>query len=117
MLNPEGFVAECTADNVFVVKDRTVVTPPATDGALDGITAAVVRELVAAAGLDFAERRLARYDLFTADECFLTGTGAEMVPVVDLDGRRIGDGRPGAITHELTSAFRALARSEGEPVF
>jgi branched-chain amino acid aminotransferase len=117
MLNPEGFVAECTADNVFVVKDRTVVTPPATDGALDGITAGVVRELVGSAGLGFAERRLARYDLFTADECFLTGTGAEMVPVVDLDGRRIGDGNPGPITRELTAAFRTLATREGDPAF
>lgn len=117
MLNPEGFVAECTADNVFAVTGRRILTPPATDGALDGITAGVIRELALAAGYAFEERRLARYDLFVADECFLTGTGAEIVPVVSLDGRRIGTGEPGAVTRELGAAFRALATREGEPVF
>src|SRR6185369_3710374 len=78
MLNPEGFVAECTADNVFAVSGRRIMTPPATDGALDGITAAAIRELALADGLEWDERRLARYDLFVADECFLTGTGAEI---------------------------------------
>ncbi len=117
MLNVEGFVAECTADNVFAVHDRTIATPPATEGALDGITRAVIRELALAAGLGWEERRLGRYDLFTADECFLTGTGAEIVPVVRLDGRQIGDGEPGPITRELTRAFRDLAAREGDPVF
>jgi branched-chain amino acid aminotransferase len=117
MLNPEGFVAECTADNVFVVQGRRISTPPATDGALDGITAAAIRELAAAAGHGFEERRLARYDLFVADECFLTGTGAEIVPVVELDGRRIGLGVPGRVTRELGAAFHALAVREGTPVF
>ena len=117
MLNPEGFVAECTADNVFAVHGRRVVTPPATDGALDGITAAAVRELAIAAGYAFEERRLARYDLVVADECFLTGTGAEIVPVVSLDGRRIGRGEPGPATREISAAFRVLAAREGEPVF
>lgn len=117
MLNPEGFVAECTADNVFAVHGRRVLTPPATDGALDGITGGVVRELALADGLAWDERRLARYDLFVADECFLTGTGAEIIPVTSLDGRRIGTGEPGPVTRRLAAAFHALAASEGEPVF
>jgi branched-chain amino acid aminotransferase len=117
MLNPEGFVAECTADNVFAVQGRRIMTPPATDGALDGITAGAVRELAIAAGYHWEERRLARYDLFVADECFLTGTGAEIVPVVALDGRRIGRGEPGPATREISAAFRALAAREGDPVF
>ena len=117
MLNGDGFVAECTADNVFAVRDGIVRTPPATEGALDGITRAVVRELAAESGLEFREERLARYDLFTANECFLSGTGAELVPVVALDGRPIADGRPGALTRRLTAGLRALAEREGEPVF
>ncbi len=117
MLNAEGFVAECTADNVFAVRDGVVRTPPATEGALDGITRAAVRELAVAEGLAFREGRLARYDLFTADECFLSGTGAELVPVVALDGRPIGDGRPGAVTRRLTAGLRALAEREGDPLF
>jgi branched-chain amino acid aminotransferase len=117
MLNADGFVAECTADNVFTVRDRVVRTPPATEGALDGITRAVVRELAAESDLAFREERLARYDLFTADECFLSGTGAELVPVVALDGRPIADGKPGAVTRRFTAGLRALAEREGEPIF
>jgi branched-chain amino acid aminotransferase len=117
MLNADGFVAECTADNVFAVRDGIVRTPPATEGALDGITRAVVRELAAESGHEFREERLARYDLFTANECFLSGTGAELVPVVALDGRPIADGRPGALTRRLTAGLRALAEREVEPVF
>ncbi len=117
MLNAEGFVAECTADNVFAVHGRRVLTPPATDGALDGITAGTVRELARAAGLEWNERRLARYDLFVADECFLTGTGAEIIPVVSLDGRRIGTGDPGPVTRGLATALHELAARESDPVF
>ncbi|MCC6849567.1 MAG: branched-chain-amino-acid transaminase [Deltaproteobacteria bacterium] len=117
MLNPEGFVAECTADNVFAVHGRRILTPPATDGALDGITAGVVRDLARAAGFEWDERRLARYDLYVADECFLTGTGAEIIPVVSLDGRRIGAGAPGPVTGRLSAAFHALAAHEGDPAF
>ena len=117
MLNPEGFVAECTADNVFAVHGGRILTPPATEGALDGITAGVVRDMALAQGLAWDERRLARYDLFVADECFLTGTGAEIIPVVRLDGRRIGSGEPGPVTRRLSAAFRELAGREGTPVF
>jgi branched-chain amino acid aminotransferase len=117
MLNPEGFVAECTADNVFAVQGRRVLTPPATEGALDGITAGVIRDLARAADLEWEERRLGRYDLFVADECFLTGTGAEIIPVVSLDGRHIGTGTPGPTTRRMSAAFHELAAHEGEPVF
>ncbi|MBI3767738.1 MAG: branched-chain-amino-acid transaminase [Deltaproteobacteria bacterium] len=117
MLNAEGFVAECTADNVFAVRDGVIRTPPATEGALDGITRAVVRELAGAEGLDWREERIGRYDLFTADECFLSGTGAELVPVVTLDGRAIASGRPGPVTRRLTAGLRALAEWEGDPLF
>ncbi len=117
MLNHEGFVAECTADNVFVLSGGRLLTPPASEGALDGITRGVVRELAERAGLAFEERRLARYDLFVADECFLTGTGAEIVPVIALDGRTIGAGTPGPVTQRLAAELRELASREGEPLF
>ena len=117
MLSAEGHVAECTADNVFVVKGDRLLTPPASDGALDGITAAVIRELAPEVGLRYAAERLERYDIYNADECFLTGTGAEVVPVIALDGRMIGEGVPGLRTRELLAGLRALAEREGEPVF
>ena len=117
MLNADGFVAECTADNVFAVHGNRVLTPPATEGALDGITRAVVRELALAEGLTWLETRLGRYDLFVADECFLSGTGAELVPMIALDGREIGRGVPGPVTKQLTANLRALAEREGTPAF
>jgi branched-chain amino acid aminotransferase len=117
MLNVDGFVAECTADNVFAVRGGTVHTPPSSEGALAGITRDAVRELAEADGLTWREERLARYDLVTADECFLTGTGAELVPMIALDGQTIGGGRPGPTTRRLTARFRELAQREGEPIF
>ena len=95
MLNAEGFVAECTGDNLFIVKNGALFTPPLSAGALYGITRQTVMELAEAAGLKVSEPNLTRYDLFNADECFLTGTGAEIVPVVKIDGRVIGAGKPG----------------------
>jgi len=117
LLNVDGFVAECTADNVFAVRGGTIRTPPASEGALGGITRDAVRELAEEDGLAWSEERLGRYDLFTAEECFLTGTGAELMPVIALDGRLIGTGRPGPITRRLTERFRGLAEREGAPVF
>lgn len=117
MLNAEGFVAECTADNIFLVKEGTLLTPPAQDGGLAGITRGCVLELASSLGVPAAERRLARYDLYTADECFVTGTGAEIMHVRQIDGRTIGNGESGATTHRLRAAFRELARSEGVPVW
>lgn len=117
MLNASGFVAECTADNLFVVRAGQLLTPAPQDGALDGITRGVILELAGEARIPAAEARLTRYDLFTADEAFVTGTGAELMPIAVIDGRRIGDGTPGAITTELTRAFHALVRHEGQPLW
>jgi branched-chain amino acid aminotransferase len=117
MLNAEGFVAECTGDNVFVVKENQVLTPPLTAGALYGITRKVVLELAVELGYKTAETNLTRYDLFNADECFLTGTGAELVPVVRIDGRAIGEGKPGRVTERLVEEYRALTKRSGEPIY
>jgi branched-chain amino acid aminotransferase len=116
MLNEEGFVAECTADNVFIVKAGALVTPPLWDGALAGITRGAILELAARMGIPAREGRLTRFDLFNADECFLTGTGAELIPVVDVDNRRIGDGAPGPITLRVLEAFRKIISTDGERV-
>jgi branched-chain amino acid aminotransferase len=114
MLNAEGFVAECTGDNLFIVKGTQLSTPPLAAGALYGITRGVVIELARAAGLQVSEPNLTRYDLFNADECFLTGTGAELIPVVKIDGRVIGTGKPGATTRMLVEKYHALTQVSGE---
>jgi branched-chain amino acid aminotransferase len=116
MLNAEGFVAECTADNLFIVKNGELFTPPLSAGALYGITRQTVIELAQADDLKVSEPDLTRYDLFNADECFLTGTGAEIVPVVKIDGRIIGSGKPGALTRKLVEDYRALTKVSGEPI-
>src|SRR5512137_736932 len=95
MLNAEGYVAECTGDNVFILKGDQLFTPPLSAGALYGITRQTIIDLAKQAGLKVSEPNLTRYDLFNSDECFLTGTGAEIIPVVKLDGRVIGAGQPG----------------------
>jgi len=117
MLNAEGFVAECTGDNLFIVKENQLLTPPLTAGALYGITRRVVLDLAAELGLKTAETNLTRYDLFNADECFLTGTGAEVVPVVRIDARVIGTGKPGPITERLVNQYHALTKTSGEPIY
>ncbi|MDA7613107.1 branched-chain-amino-acid transaminase, partial [Akkermansiaceae bacterium] len=91
MLNEQGYVAECTGDNVFIVKKDEVITPPVSDGSLDGITRQVIFELCAELGITIREMSMARYDVYTADESFLTGTAAETIPMVKLDEREIGD--------------------------
>ena len=116
MLNGEGFVAECTGDNVFIVKNGELSTPPLSAGALYGITRQTVIELAREAGLKVSEPNLTRYDLFNADECFITGTAAEIVPVVKIDGRVIGSGKPGAITRRLEEDYHALTKVSGEPI-
>ena len=108
MLNAEGFVSECTGDNVFIIKQGQLFTPPLSAGALYGITRLVVMEIAAEAGLEVSEPNLTRYDLFNADECFLTGTGAELVPVVKIDGRVIGTGKPGPVTLRLVTPIPFL---------
>lgn len=117
MLNAEGFVAECTGDNLFIVKAGRLATPPLSAGALYGITRQVVIELAEKLGLSVSEPNLTRYDLFNADECFLTGTGAEIVPVVQIDGRVVGSGKPGPLTRKLVTQYRALTKVSGEPIY
>ena len=110
MLNHKGEVAECTGDNIFVVRAGRLLTPPPDAGILEGITRNAVMELAHSAGIDCREATLTRHDLYTADECFLTGTAAEVIPVVDIDGRTIGTGAPGPITSRLTRDFHTLVR-------
>jgi branched-chain amino acid aminotransferase len=116
MLNAQGFVSECTGDNLFIIKAGKMYTPPLSAGALYGITRSVVIDLARESGVDVTEPDLTRYDVFNADECFLTGTGAEIVPVVKIDGRIIGDGKPGPITKKLVEKYRTLTQSTGEPI-
>ena len=117
MLNADGYVAECTADNLFIVRNGSLLTPPLSAGALHGITRGTVMELAAKQGMDVLEPNITRYDLFNADECFLTGTGAEIMPVIKIDGRIIGQGKPGAVTRRLTEAFKNLVHNSGEPIY
>ncbi|MGH7199905.1 MAG: aminotransferase class IV, partial [Planctomycetaceae bacterium] len=112
MLNHKGEVAECTGDNVFIVKRGVVKTPPPDAGILQGVTRDAVVRLAREVGLAVEETALIRHDLYAADECFLTGTAAEIVPVVSLDGRPIGDGQPGPVTRQLRERFQVLIRSD-----
>ena len=117
MLNEAGYIAECTADNVFIIKRGTLFTPPVSAGSLRGITRGAVLDLAEEIGVPVVETELTRYDVFVADECFLTGTAAELVPVVLVDSRPIGDGKPGPVTARLLAAFRELTGSTGTPIF
>lgn len=116
MLNEQGYVAECTGDNIFLVRDGAITTPPVSSGALAGVTRAVVFEMAAEAGIPISEPQITRYDVYCADEVFLTGTAAEVIPVVKLDHRPIGNGRPGPITKSLISRFHELTQSTGDPI-
>jgi len=117
MLNSGGYVAECTADNLFIVKQGALFTPPLSAGALYGITRATVIELAEQAGVKVTEPNLTRYDLFNADECFVSGTGAEIMPVVKIDGRAIGTGKPGPLTKKLVADYHALTQVSGDPIY
>ena len=117
MLNSEGYVAECTGDNIFILKGDQLLTPPLSAGALYGITRQVVIDMALKSGLKVSEPNLTRYDLFNADECFLTGTGAELIPVVKIDGRIIGNGKPGSVTKKLVEDYHRLTISSGEPIY
>jgi len=116
MLNSAGYVAECTGDNIFILKDGRLLTPPLSSGALYGITRATVIDLARDAGITVSEPNLTRYDLYIADECFLTGTGAEIIPVTKIDGRVVGSGKPGSVTRSLVTKYHALTQSSGEPI-
>lgn len=113
MLNKDGYVAECAGDNIFILKDNVLLTPPASAGILIGITRNVVMELASRIGIQVKEYLMTRYDVYIADECFLTGTAAEIIPVVKIDGRVIGDGTPGKTTLELLKGYRDLTRTGG----
>jgi branched-chain amino acid aminotransferase len=110
MLNIQGEVAECTGDNIFVVKRGVLRTPPRDAGILEGITRNAVLELARASKLPAFEETLSRHDVYTADECFLTGTAAEVIAVVKVDGRAIGNGKPGPITKSMRERFQKLVR-------
>jgi len=111
MLNHKGEVAECTGDNIFLVRQGRILTPPNDAGILEGITRQAVIELARSVGIEVCEVPLTKHDVYIADECFLTGTAAEVVPVVKVDSRTIGDGTPGPITRDLMCRFHKLARS------
>ncbi len=117
ILNEQGFVAECTGDNIFIVKNGEVFTPPVTAGSLDGITRLAVMEIVRELGYSLSEPMMTRYDIYTADECFLTGTAAEVIPAVRYDQRPIGDGKPGPVTLRCTESFHKLTQSSGTPIY
>ncbi|ACZ19836.1 branched-chain amino acid aminotransferase [Thermanaerovibrio acidaminovorans DSM 6589] len=116
-MSREGYVAECTGDNIFVVKDRVVKTPHPSCGILKGVTRDAVIQLAREMGLEVEEGHLTRYDLYTADEIFLTGTAAEVVPVGRIDGRPVGEVVPGELTMQLREAFQQLVQREGHPIY
>jgi len=113
MLNDQGYVAECTADNIFVVHKGEVITPASSQGALNGITRGTILDIAKEVNVPVREANMTRYDVWCADECFLTGTGAEVIPVTKLDGRIIGTGKPGPLTQKILESFRRRVRSEG----
>ncbi len=122
MLNDQGLVAECSADNVFILSrdysgQTELRTPPITAGALEGITRDAVIQIARGMGVQCVERDIALFDIYSADEAFLTGTAAEVVPMTTLDNRPIGDGKPGALTWRIIEAYRALTREEGDDIF
>jgi len=117
MLNAEGYVAEATGDNIFLVKNGVLITPPAHVGLLEGITRNAVMDLARQKGIPVEEKVFTLHDVYIADECFLTGTAAEVIPTVKVDGRLIADGKPGKMTWELIAAFRELTKFDGPIIF
>ena len=116
ILNDLGLVAECTGDNIFVIRDGFITTPPITAGALPGITRAAVIDIARELGIPLAERDLSRHDIYTCDECFLTGTAAEVIAATKLDQRVLGTGKPGPITQKIIARFREIVGTTGTPV-
>ena len=117
MLNREGYVAECTADNIFMVSKGVLITPPTYCGALDGITRATVLELAGGMGIKTKDIPFTACDLYVADEVFLTGTAAEIMPISSVDARKIGTGKPGPVTVALGEKYRQITRTEGTEVY
>ena len=116
LLNPQGMVAECSGDNIFLIRDQVLITPKLSSGALNGITRNTVLEIAQEAGWKTREDDVRRYDLFTAEEMFLTGTGAEVIPVVEVDGRIIGTGKPGKHTADLIRRYHKLVTTTGTEI-
>lgn len=116
MLNEDGIVAECTGDNIFIIKDGVIYTPPIHVGILDGITRRTVIDLAKQLGYELYEKEFTLFNVYNADECFLTGTAAEVIPVTQADGRVIGEGVAGPITKKLLEAFHGYAQNEGTPI-
>jgi branched-chain amino acid aminotransferase len=106
-------VAECTADNVFIVHKGEIITPAASQGALKGVTRSTIIDIARDLGIPLREADMTRYDIWVADECFLTGSGAEVIPAVKLDGREIGTGKPGPLTKRVLEEFRKRVLVEG----
>jgi len=117
MLNEQGYVAECTGDNIFIIREGKLFTPPIASGALEGVTRGVVFDIAAELGLTVHEPQMTRYDIYTADECFLTGTAAEVIPAVTLDRRPIGNGQPGPITRKFIEKFTQLTQTSGTTIY
>jgi len=117
MLNEQGYVAECTGDNIFIVRNGQMSTPHLNSGILEGVTRAVVFELAVKLQIHTTECELTKYDIYTAEECFLTGTAAEVIPAVQLDRRLIGNGQPGPVTLKFIESFRELTRTTGTPIY
>lgn len=117
MLNQEGYVAEGTSDNIFIFRNRVLITPPLSAGILEGLTRESVLQLAKKLGIEAREELFTRHDLYTSDECFLTGTAAELIPVTNVDGREIGDGVPGDVFKQLLAAFRDLTHVNGPQIY
>jgi len=117
MLNEQGYVAECTGDNIFTIKNGQVFTPPISAGALAGVTREAMFDISAQLGVTISEPNMTRYDIYTADECFLTGTAAEVIPVTKLDTRVIGDGKPGPLTLKFIEKFHELTANSGTAIY
>ncbi len=113
MLNQEGYVAECTGDNIFIMQGDKLFTPPVSSGSLTGITRQVAIDIAQDMGIPVVETNLTRYDLWVAEEMFLTGTAAEVIAVVEVDHRKIGDGKPGIMTNHFLKAFRKKVTEDG----
>jgi branched-chain amino acid aminotransferase len=116
LLNEAGYVAECTGDNFFIVEKGVIYTPPVNASSLAGITRSAVIDAAKELGITLVEKEMTRYDCWTSDEAFLTGTAAEMVPVVSVDARKVGDGKPGPVTARILKAFREVVRKDGRKV-
>ncbi len=113
LLNNEGYVAECSGDNVFIVFDGKLITPPVSCGSLGGMTREATIDCATKLGIEVVEKPLTRFDVWTADECFLTGTAAKLIPLVELDSRTIGNGKCGPVTKKLLQAFNEMAQKVG----